>query len=67
MHNKQTQNHNTLEFTWKSKWEKTTKLFSYISKSTFIESTKFPILQIQLEGGYNPLFTGSNLKEATTP
>jgi hypothetical protein len=42
-------------------------MLSYISKNTFIGSTNFPILQLQLEGGYNPLFTGSNLKEATTP
>jgi hypothetical protein len=43
------------------------RMLSYISKNTFIGSTNFPILQHQLEGGYNPLFTGSNLKEATTP
>jgi hypothetical protein len=43
------------------------RMLSYISKNTFIGSTNFPILQLQLEGGYNPLFTGSNLKEATTP
>jgi hypothetical protein len=40
---------------------------SYISKNTFIGSTNFPILQLQLEGGYDPVFTGSNLKEAITP
>jgi hypothetical protein len=44
------------------------RMISYISKNTFIGSTNFPILQHQLEGGYNPLFTkGSNLKEDTTP
>jgi hypothetical protein len=43
------------------------KIFSYISKITFIGSTNFPILKLQLEGGYDPLFIGSNLKEATTP
>jgi hypothetical protein len=42
-------------------------MLSYISKITFIGSTNFLILQLQLEGGYNPLFIGSNLKEATTP
>jgi hypothetical protein len=41
--------------------------FLIYQKNTFIGSTNFPILQLQLEGGYNPLFTGSNLKEATTP
>jgi hypothetical protein len=40
--------------------------FLYIVKKTFIGSTKLPILQLQLQGGYDPLFTGSNLKEATT-
>jgi hypothetical protein len=43
------------------------KILSYISKNAFIGSTNFPILQIQLEGGYKPLFISSNLKEATTP
>jgi hypothetical protein len=43
------------------------EIISYISKNAFIGSTKFPILQLQLEGGYDPLFTFSNLKEATTP
>jgi hypothetical protein len=33
------------------------KILSYISKNTFIGSTNFPILQLQLEGGYDPLFT----------
>jgi hypothetical protein len=42
-------------------------MLSYISKITFIGSTNFQILQHQLEGGSNPLFIGSNLKEATTP
>jgi hypothetical protein len=42
-------------------------MLSYISKITFIGSTNFQILQHQLEGGSNPLFTGSNLKESTTP
>jgi hypothetical protein len=42
-------------------------IFLYIVKNTFIGSTNFPILQLQLEGGSNPLFIGSNLKEATTP
>jgi hypothetical protein len=47
--------------------EKNRKMLSYISKNTFIGSTNFPILQMQLEGGYDPLFTGSNLKEAKNP
>jgi hypothetical protein len=38
-----------------------------ISKNKFIGRTKFPILELQLEGGFNPLFIGSNLKEAITP
>jgi hypothetical protein len=42
-------------------------IFLIYQKNTFIGSTNFPILQLQLEGGYDPLFTGSNLKEATTP
>jgi hypothetical protein len=37
-------------------------IFLYV-KITFIGSTNFQILQLQLEGGSNPLFTGSNLKE----
>jgi hypothetical protein len=43
------------------------KYFLIYQNNTFIGSTNFPILQLQLEGGYDPLFTGSNLKEATTP
>jgi len=43
------------------------KIISYISNITFIGSTNFPIIQVQIEGGYEPLFTSSNLKEATTP
>jgi hypothetical protein len=42
-------------------------ILSYFSKITFIGSTNFLILQLQMEGAHNPLFTGSNLKEATTP
>ena len=59
--------HNTPVFTWKPKWEKTMKCFLIYIKNSFIGSTNIPILQLQLEGGYNPLFTGSNLKESTTP
>jgi len=47
--------------------EENHKMFSYISKITFIGSTNFLILQLQLEGGYDPLFAGCNLKEYTTP
>jgi hypothetical protein len=42
-------------------------MFSYISNNTFIRRTNFPIFQVQLEGGYNPLFTCSNLKEGIAP
>jgi hypothetical protein len=41
--------------------------FLIYQKITFIGSTNFPILQLQLEGGYDPLFIGSDMKEATTP
>jgi hypothetical protein len=41
--------------------------FLIFQKNTFIGSTNFPILQLQLEGGSKPIFIGSNLKEATTP
>jgi hypothetical protein len=41
--------------------------FLIYQNNTFIGSTNFQILQLQLEGGYGPLFTGSNLKEARTP
>jgi hypothetical protein len=43
------------------------RIFLIYIKNSFIGSTNFQILQLQLEGGYNPLFSGSNLKEATTP
>jgi hypothetical protein len=41
--------------------------FLIYQNNTCIGSTNFPTLQLQLEGGYGPLFTCSNLKEATTP
>jgi hypothetical protein len=41
--------------------------FLYISKMKFIGRTNFPILQVQLEEGYDPLFIGSNMKEDETP
>jgi hypothetical protein len=41
-------------------------IFVIYQKNTFIGSTNFPILWLKLEGGYDPLFTSSNLKEATT-
>jgi len=40
--------------------------FLYVLRSTFIGNTNFLIFQLQLEGGYEHLFIGSNLKEATT-
>jgi hypothetical protein len=52
---------------WKPKWEKTMECFLIYIKNSFIGSTNFPILQLQLEGGYKPLFIGSNLKESTSP
>ena len=39
------------------------EMLSYMSNITFIRSTNFQILQHQLEGGSNPIFTGSNLKD----
>jgi hypothetical protein len=41
--------------------------FLIYQKNTFIGSTNFPVLQVQMEEGFDPLFTGSNLKEATNP
>jgi hypothetical protein len=41
--------------------------FLIYQNNTFIGRTNFPILELQMEGGYDPLFKGSNLKEATTP
>jgi hypothetical protein len=49
------------------KMEENHENISYIKNNTFIGSTNFPILQLQLEGGYNPIFIGSNLKEDTIP
>jgi hypothetical protein len=41
--------------------------FLIYQNNTFIGRTNFSILQLQMEGGYDPLFKGSNLEEATTP
>jgi hypothetical protein len=41
--------------------------FIIYQNNTFIGSTNFQILQVELEGGHGPLFIGSNLKEARTP
>jgi hypothetical protein len=46
--------------------EENQKILSYISNIAFIGSTNFQILRHKLEGGSNPLFTRSNLKELTT-
>jgi hypothetical protein len=67
MHNKQPQINSTPEFMWKPKWEKTTECFLIFIKNKFIGSTNLKNIQHQLEGGSNPLFVGSNRKEATNP
>jgi hypothetical protein len=40
-------------------------LFLYIKRIPSLEEQTSQLSQ--LEGGYDPIFTGSNLKEATTP
>jgi hypothetical protein len=55
VHDKQPDIHNTPEFMWKPKWEKTKECFFIYFKNTFIGITNFQVLQNQLEGGTNPL------------
>jgi hypothetical protein len=41
-------------------------IFLYVRRNTFIGISNFQIIQNELEGGYDPLFTGSYPKETTT-